>query len=306
MLLNYIILSNPNGGLQNLLFLNIIVENIKKLITIEDEITLILWNTKSKENIYFKKENFKSLINIRGVKDHYRVIKKINKDDSKKIVIDLSESFLGRFYNLFIRKNKIFFHVINNKANIGNEKKIINLFKNLSENLNLKIKPILSPTEYLKSRELKKSIDYLNWTFKSSGLNNINKIRFVYVLFKSENPEDYLEQMRVLFQCLNEKINLKIIITFQNNQIKIDQFIDKLEEKIRDKIIGREFWNCDKNFIANLILYSRFIFTDDEVYDFYSTKIDKYSILVKRFEDESKINNIDLLKNRVNYLIKNC
>jgi len=27
---------------------------------------------------------------------------------------------------------------------------------------------------------------------------------------------------------------------------------------------------------------------------------------VKRFEDESKINNIDLLKNRVNYLIKNC
>jgi len=42
------------------------------------------------------------------------------------------------------------------------------------------------------------------------------------------------------------------------------------------------------------------------VYDFYSTKIDKYSILVKRFEDESKINNIDLLKNRVNYLIKNC
>ena len=55
-----------------------------------------------------KKENFKSLIDIRGVKDHYRVIKKINKDDSKKIVIDLSESFLGRFYNLFIRKNKIF------------------------------------------------------------------------------------------------------------------------------------------------------------------------------------------------------
>ena len=208
--------------------------------------------------------------------------------------------------NLFIRKNKIFFHVINNKANIENEKKIINLFKNLSENLNLKIKPILSPTEYLKSKELKKSIDYLNWTFKSSGLKNINKIRFVYVLFKSENPEDYLEQMRVLFQCLNEKINLKIIITFQNNQIKIDQFIDKLEEKIRDKIIGREFWNCDKNFIANLILYSRFVFTDDKVYKFYSEKRDKYSILLEKVENNSKTNENDILRNRINSLIKNC
>ena len=304
--MNYLILSNPNGGLQNLLFLNIIVENIKKLITIEDEFTLILWNSKLEDNIYFKKENFKSLIDIRGIKDHYRVIKKINKDDSKKIVIDLSESFLGKFYNFFIRKNKIFFRVTDDKNNVLNEKKIISLFKNVSEKFNLKIKPELTPTEYLKSRELKKSIDYLNWTFKSSGLKNINKIRFVYVLFKSDNPDDYLEQMRVLFQCLNEKINLKIIITFQNNQIKIDQFIDKLEGRIRDKIIGREFWNCDKNFIANLILYSRFIFTDDEVYDFYSTKIDKYSILVKKFEDESKINNIYLLKNRVNYLIKNC
>ena len=304
--MKYIILSNPNGGLQNLLLLNIIVENIKKLITIEDEISLILWGTKPEENIYFKKENFKSLINIKGIKNHYKVIKKINKDDSKKIVIDLSESFLGRFYNFLIRKNKFFFHVINNKANIGNEKKIINLFKNLSENLNLKIKPILSPTEYLKSKELKKSIDYLNWTFKSSGLENINKIRFVYVLFKSENPEDYLEQMRVLFQCLNEKINLKIIITFQNNQIKIDQFIDKLEEKIRDKIIGREFWNCDKNFIANLILYSRFVFTDDKVYKFYSEKRDKYSILLEKVENNSKTNENDILRNRINSLIKNC
>ena len=79
--MKYIILSNPNGGLQNLLLLNIIVENIKKLITIEDEISLILWGTKPEENIYFKKENFKSLINIKGIKNHYRVIKKINKDD---------------------------------------------------------------------------------------------------------------------------------------------------------------------------------------------------------------------------------
>ena len=141
--MKYIILSNPNGGLQNLLLLNIIVENIKKLITIEDEISLILWGTKPEENIYFKKENFKSLINIKGIKNHYRVIKKINKDDSKKIIIDLSETFLGRFYNFLIRKNKFFFHVINNKTNIGGDKKIIDLFKNLSKKLDLKITPIL-------------------------------------------------------------------------------------------------------------------------------------------------------------------
>lgn len=191
--MKYIILSNPNGGLQNLLLLNIIVENIKKLITIEDEISLILWGTKPEENIYFKKENFKSLINIKGIKNHYRVIKKINKDDSKKIIIDLSETFLGRFYNFLIRKNKFFFHVINNKTNIGGDKKIIDLFKNLSKKLDLKITPILTPTEYLNIKELKKSTDYLNWTFKSSGLENINKIRFVYVLIKSENPEIFLK-----------------------------------------------------------------------------------------------------------------
>ncbi len=304
--MKYIILSNPNGGLQNLLLLNIIVENIKKLITIEDEISLILWGTKPEENIYFKKENFKSLINIKGIKNHYRVIKKINKDDSKKIIIDLSETFLGRFYNFLIRKNKFFFHVINNKTNIGGDKKIIDLFKNLSKKLDLKITPILTPTEYLNIKELKKSTDYLNWTFKSSGLQNINKIRFVYVLIKSENPEIFLEELNFLFKCLNEKINLKVILTFQNFENNSDQFIDQFGEKIKDKIIGRDFWNCDKNFIVNLILNSRFVFTDDEVYKFYSAKRDKYSILLEKVENNSKTNENDLLRNRVNSLIKNC
>ena len=303
--MKYIILSNPKGGLQNLLFLNIIIENIKKLSTIEDEIVLIYWNVKSEENIYFKKENFKSVIHIRGVRDHYKTLKKFNKDESKKIVLDLSESLLVRLYTLFIQKNKVF-HVINNKTNIENDKKIIDLHKNLSENLNLNIKPILTPTEYLNSKELKKSTDYLNWTFKSSGLQNINKIRFVYVLIKSENPEIFLEELKVLFQCLNEKINLKVILTFQNFENNTDQFIDQFEEKIKDKIIGRDFWSCDKNFIVNLILNSRFVFTDDEVYDFYSAKSDKYSILVKKVENNSKTNEIDLLRNRINSLIKNC
>ena len=304
--MKYIILSNPNGGLQNLLLLNIIVENIKKLITIEDEISLILWGTKPEENIYFKKENFKSLINIKGIKNHYKVIKKINKDDSKKIIIDLSETFLGRFYIIFIRKNKFFFHVINNKTNIGGDKKIIDLFKNLSKKLDLKITPILTPTEYLNIKELKKSTDYLNWTFKSSGLQNINKIRFVYVLIKSENPEIFLEELNFLFKCLNEKINLKVILTFQNFENNSDQFIDQFEEKIKDKIIGRDFWNCDKNFIVNLILNSRFVFTDDEIYKYYSAKRDKYSILLEKVENNSKTNENDLLRNRVNSLIKNC
>ena len=192
-------------------------------------------------DIYFKKENFKSLINIKGIKNHYRVIKKINKDDSKKIIIDLSETFLGRFYNFLIRKNKFFFHVINNKTNIGGDKKIIDLFKNLSKKLDLKITPILIPTEYLNIKELKKSTDYLNWTFKSSGLENINKIRFVYVLIKSENPEIFLEELNFLFKCLNEKINLKVILTFQNFENNSDQFIDQFGEKIKDKIIGRDF-----------------------------------------------------------------
>lgn len=304
--MKYIILSNPNGGLQNLLLLNIIVENIKKLITIEDEISLILWGTKPEENIYFKKENFKSLINIKGIKNHYRVIKKINKDDSKKIIIDLSETFLGRFYNFLIRKNKFFFHVINNKTNIGGDKKIIDLFKNLSKKLDLKITPILTPTEYLNIKELKKSTDYLNWTFKSSGLENINKIRFVYVLIKSENPEIFLEELNFLFKCLNEKINLKVILTFQNFENNSDQFIDQFGEKIKDKIIGRDFWSCDKNFIVNLILNSRFVFTDDEVYKFYSAKRDKYSILLEKVENNSKTNENDILRNRINSLIKNC
>ena len=304
--MKYIILSNPNGGLQNLLLLNIIVENIKKLITIEDEISLILWGTKPEENIYFKKENFKSLINIKGIKNHYRVIKKINKDDSKKIIIDLSETFLGRFYNFLIRKNKFFFHVINNKTNIGGDKKIIDLFKNLSKKLDLKITPILTPTEYLNIKELKKSTDYLNWTFKSSGHQNINKIRFVYVLIKSENPEIFLEELNFLFKCLNEKINLKVILTFQNFENNSDQFIDQFGEKIKDKIIGRDFWNCDKNFIVNLILNSRFVFTDDEIYKYYSAKRDKYSILLEKVENNSKTNENDLLRNRVNSLIKNC
>ena len=304
--MKYIILSNPNGGLQNLLLLNIIVENIKKLITIEDEISLILWGTKPEENIYFKKENFKTLINIKGIKNHYRVIKKINKDDSKKIIIDLSETFLGRFYNFLIRKNKFFFHVINNKTNIGGDKKIIDLFKNLSKKLDLKITPILTPTEYLNIKELKKSTDYLNWTFKSSGLENINKIRFVYVLIKSENPEIFLEELNFLFKCLNEKINLKVILTFQNFENNSDQFIDQFGEKIKDKIIGRDFWSCDKNFIVNLILNSRFVFTDDEVYKFYSAKRDKYSILLEKVENNSKTNENDILRNRINSLIKNC
>ena len=146
----------------------------------------------------------------------------------------------------------------------------------------------------------------MNWTFKSSGLENINKIRFVYVLIKSENPEIFLEELNFLFKCLNEKINLKVILTFQNFENNSDQFIDQFGEKIKDKIIGRDFWSCDKNFIVNLILNSRFVFTDDEVYKFYSAKRDKYSILLEKVENNSKTNENDILRNRINSLIKNC
>ena len=146
----------------------------------------------------------------------------------------------------------------------------------------------------------------MNWTFKSSGHQNINKIRFVYVLIKSENPEIFLEELNFLFKCLNEKINLKVILTFQNFENNSDQFIDQFGEKIKDKIIGRDFWNCDKNFIVNLILNSRFVFTDDEIYKYYSAKRDKYSILLEKIENNSKTNENDLLRNRVNSLIKNC
>ena len=56
----------------------------------------------------------------------------------------------------------------------------------------------------------------------------------------------------------------------------------------------------------NLILNSRFVFTDDEVYKFYSAKRDKYSILLEKVENNSKTNENDILRNRINSLIKNC
>ena len=306
--MKYIIFSNPKGGLLNLLLLNIVIEHIKKNNTIDSEITLICWNLKLEETIYFDKNNFKFIINIKSFKNHYSTILKLNKDNSKKTIIDLSESLVGRLYNFFIQKNKKI-HIKTDKNQVGYDKKAFYLIDKLPSNP--QIKPKIKPTEYINRTELKKTTDYINWTLKSSGLQNLNKIRFVYILFNSANPEFYNEEMKVLLKFLNKKINLKVIITFQkNNQTEINYFIDSLESEIKSKIIGREFWNCDKNFIINLILNSSFIFTDDEIYDFYATRKDRYSILIGENEKKSKTarktNDINLLKNRISYLIKNC
>lgn len=300
---------NRNTNFSDLLLLNVLVKNINKINKNNSSIVLINWNTILKESIYFSKKSFTSIKRIINLKTFLQTIIFLNKSNSDKIVINTSNSlFVSTFTLLVLRGVKA--RIKNSKLQGEFYKKAIYLNEKLNKVHDLKIKLSTKPFEYINKTELNHTTNYINWTLNSSGFKNLNQIRFIYILLKTKNLEVHRKEMEILSNLVKEKNNFKIIFTFLENSIEeINNFIESLNDEIKRRIIGKEFFNYDKNFVINLISKSRFILTDYNIYYYFANSNDLETVMIQKKEDQNKILSMDKelshFKNKVMYSIKN-
>ena len=294
--MEYIILFKSNVNYDNTVYLNILLENLKK--HKENRIILIYIGKVLKESIFFSEEKIDEIVKINGfisfVKNTYRFNK-----GSKRIIISLSKNFLFKFYGNLIFKKRLFLEIKNFDFNSIENKSII-------KRIIPKIKPleiIKNPKIYVNNKKLTKALEYINWCLKNSKQKKINEIRYLYLLLKSENANEFHQTFKKLQKKINNKNNLNIIVTFldYNKDILKGNF-SYLNSKLKERILGNEFINSDKNFIVALIKNSDIFITDNHLYLHYAELINKNTLLLENSQGTDEINNE--LESKLQFLIK--
>tara|TARA_B100001109_G_scaffold252379_1_gene248220 strand:+ start:347 stop:1237 length:891 start_codon:yes stop_codon:yes gene_type:complete len=292
----YIILFKSNVNYDNTVYLNILLENLKK--HKENRIILIYIGKVLKESIFFSEEKIDEIVKINSfisfVKNTYRFNK-----GSKRIIISLSKNFLFKFYGNLIFKKRLFLEIKNFDFNSIENKSII-------KRIIPKIKPleiIKNPKIYVNNKKLTKALEYINWCLKNSKQKKINEIRYLYLLLKSENANEFHHTFKKLQKKINNKNNLNIIVTFldYNKDILKGNF-SYLNSKLKERILGNEFINSDKNFIVALIKNSDIFITDNHLYLHYAELINKNTLLLENSQGTDEINNE--LESKLQFLIK--
>ena len=294
--MEYIILFKSNVNYDNTVYLNILLENLKK--HKENRIILIYIGKVLKESIFFSEEKIDEIVKINGfisfVKNTYRFNR-----GSKRIIISLSKNFLFKFYGNLIFKKRLFLEIKNFDFNSIENKSII-------KRIIPKIKPleiVKNPKIYVNNKKLTKALEYINWCLKNSKQKKINEIRYLYLLLKSENANEFHHTFKKLQKKINNKNNLNIIVTFidYNKDILKGNF-SYLNSKLKERILGNEFINSDKNFIVALIKNSDIFITDNHLYLHYAELNNKNTLLLENSQGTDEINNE--LESKLQFLIK--
>ena len=303
--MNYIIFLSPHPRISDFLLLNII-ENVLSFETKNTStITLVCWKKKLIDNIYFKKEDFSTIINITGYKIFFKSIISINSDVSEKVIINISNSNWLKWGARFIQrkvKGRIYI-----PRSINKLKDQANYFKKkLVEITNCKNVDIDKPIEKVNLAELKNTAEYIDWTLESSGLRELSHLRYIHIIIKSNKLNELKRLMYLASDLISRKNNLKLILTLsEKHNSEIKRFISFFKVETRNKIIGREIWNYDSNLIINLIQKSKFIITDDEIYDYYCKTIDKECIYINKKAKKELNYNIKEYESKLKFALKN-
>ena len=294
--MEYIILFKSNVNYDNTVYLNILLENLKK--HKENRIILIYIGKVLKESIFFSEEKIDEIVKINGFISFVKNTCRFNKG-SKRIIISLSKNFLFKFYGNLIFKKRLFLEIKNFDFNSIENKSII-------KRIIPKIKPleiVKNPKIYVNNKKLTKALEYINWCLKNSKQKKINEIRYLYLLLKSENANEFHQTFKKLQKKINNKNNLNIIVTFidYNKDILKGNF-SYLNSKLKERILGNEFINSDKNFIVALIKNSDIFITDNHLYLHYAELINKNTLLLENSQGTDEINNE--LESKLQFLIK--
>ena len=306
--MNFIIFLSPKSTFSDFLLLNIIERSL--LVKREDKnvLTLVCWNDELIDNIYFKKKSFKTIFNIIDFRTFIKSIISINKNESKKVIINISGSKRIRIYSvLFLRK--IIKKIRIPKSTSQLEKKVKLLQNKLGKIDKLSYTILKKPAEKINITEIENTSEYIDWTLKSSGLRALSHIRYIHIILKSKNLSQFKQIISTTSKLVNGRNNLYLILTLsekRNSEIK--KLMNYFIPETRNKIIGKEIRNYDDNLIINLIQKSKFIITNDEVYSYYCKSKEKECIYISKIKNGTTSytkTQEQEFENKIKYALKN-
>ena len=311
--MNFIIILDQDFERNNISYLNIITQNIRKFFS-KSKINLLLFQKELDKSLLIDREDYSNIFYIynRNILKH---IKKIKCNAEKNIIININNNFFSKIINLLIfTKNKIthdFLIKSDNHLKIDHETEIKNKLSKIFIEESLIIKPLIVEEK----NKIKKTEKIINWNLTSSELNKLNEIKFIFFYLKGQNVNDYRDDILKVANLLSNKANLKMIITARIDNFNLIEYIN--DQKIYKNIVDNFLIYDNKNFVLNFSKYAKLIITNDKTLNNYNNHkgyksiiIDKQTIKNKsifKFKDkllfDKKIDRISKFEKSIEYLI---
>ena len=311
--MNFIIILDQDFERNNISYLNIITQNIRKFFS-KSKINLLLFQKELDKSLLIDREDYSNIFYIynRNILKH---IKKIKCNAEKNIIININNNFFSKIINLLIfTKNKIthdFLIKSDNHLKIDHENEIKNKLSKIFIEESLIIKPLIVEEK----NKIKKTEKIINWNLTSSELNKLNEIKFIFFYLKGQNVNDYRDDILNVANLLSNKANLKMIITARIDNFNLIEYIN--DQKIYKNIVDNFLIYDNKNFVLNFSKYAKLIITNDKTLNNYNNHkgyksiiIDKQTIKNKsifKFKDkllfDKKIDRISKFEKSIEYLI---
>lgn len=311
--MNFIIVLDQDFERNNISYLNIITQNIKKFYS-KSKINLLLFQKELEKSLLIDKEDYSDIFYVynRSIIKH---IKKIKCDTKKNIIINLNNKYFSKIINFLIfTKNKIthdFLIKNDNHLKIDHENEIKSKLSQIFIEKCLIIKPLIVEEK----NKIKKTEKIINWNLTSSELNKLNEIKFIFFYLKGQNVNDYKNDILKVANLLSNKANLKMIITARIDNFNLKEYIN--DQEIYENIIDNFLIYDNKNFVLNFSKYAKLIITNDKTLNNYNNHKGNKSIIIDKqiiknksvfkFKDkllfDKKIDRISKFEKSIEYLV---
>jgi len=298
--LRFIIICKITDSDQDIIFLNLITQNIKKRYK-EALIEIIDFGNNMKDCLFIDTNDYIKISYPNNISNILSYINDLtNNQKEEQYIINIYGSFTTKiFTKLLFKKPKKDFSFFRGKLNDKSYDYHIQEMINFINSIFLKKdKLINTPRITCQNNNLKKTKKLINWNLNSSGNNELEKLKYIFIYLQLSSIILYKTDLLRLLILVEKKVNLKVIFIFDKlNMSEVQEFFSELKTKTRARIIDNYFWNNDKHYIINFCNHAKLTITNHPLLNTYNNINKNPSVIIdKEIKIREKNKNISKIK----------
>jgi len=295
--LKFIILIKFTDSYESIIFLNLITQNIKKLYPKSTEIEIINLGKVIHNNLFITTNDYIKIIEQKKIhKNIIHIYNELKTTQEKCIINTIDSKIFTIFLKILIKQNTTNFRFIINKTRTVKHELYLSRIMDFINTLFIKNRKMIirKPIICFETKNLEKTKKIINWNLESSGYNQIDNNKYIFIYLKSVSLILLKKELLNTIELINQKVNLKIIFTFSNIEYQEieDHLLLNIDNIMKKNIIHDYFLSNDINYIINFCNYSKLIITNDRTLDTYNKLNKNPSVLIEETIQNERINNI--------------
>ena len=288
--MKFIIICQKADSDQNIIFLNLITQNIKKIYKKAALIEIIDFGHNVKDCLFIDTNDYMKILYPNNILNIFSYINYLNNTKEERYIINIYDSFSSKIFAklLFKRPKKYFSFFIEELNDKSYDYHIQEMINFISSIFFKKHTLINTPKIIYQNNNLKKTKKLINWNLNSSGNNKIEKLKYIFIYLRLSSIMLYKTDLLRLLTLAERKVNLKVVFIFDElNMSEVQEFFSELKTKTRAVIIDNYFWNDDKHYIMNFCNHAKLTITNDPLLNTYNNVKKNPSVII---DEEIKIN----------------